>query len=45
MEFRIVVTVRLGGEGTIVAWFVNGPRQSVVPSFSRRVGGIVVSKL
>jgi hypothetical protein len=44
MESRIVDTVRLGG-GRIVAWFVNGPRQREVPSFGRRVGGIVVSKL
>jgi hypothetical protein len=43
MEFRIVDTIRLGGR--IVAWFVNGPRQSEVPGFGRRVGGIVVSKL
>jgi hypothetical protein len=34
MEFRIVDTVRLEG-------FVNGPRQSEVPNFGRRVGGIV----
>jgi hypothetical protein len=45
MEFRIVDTVRWGGGGRIVAWFVNGPRQSEVPSFGKRVGGIVVSKL
>jgi hypothetical protein len=44
MEFRIVDTVRLGGGG-IVAWFVNGPRQNKVPSFGRRVDGIVVSKV
>jgi hypothetical protein len=44
MEFRIVDTVRFGGGG-IVARFVNGPRQSEVPSFGRRVGRIVVSKL
>jgi hypothetical protein len=38
MEFRIVDTVRLGGE--IVAWFLNGPRQSEVPGarFLRNVG-------
>jgi hypothetical protein len=40
MEFRIVDTVRLERGGKI-AWFVNGPRQSEVPSFGRRVGGIV----
>jgi hypothetical protein len=44
MEFRIVDAVRLGG-GAIVAWFVNGRRQSEVSNFDRRVGGIVVSKL
>jgi hypothetical protein len=44
MKFRIVDTVRLGGE-KIVVLFVNGPRQSEVPSFGRRVGGIVESKL
>jgi hypothetical protein len=40
MEFRIVDTVRLRG-GKIIAWFENGPRQSEIPSFGRRVGGIV----
>jgi hypothetical protein len=44
MEFRNVDTNRLGG-GKIVAGFLNGPRQSEVPSFGRRVCGIVVSKL
>jgi hypothetical protein len=32
---RKVDTVRLGG-GKIVAGFLNGPRQSEVPSFGRR---------
>jgi hypothetical protein len=34
-----------GVTGEIVAWSINSPRQSEVPSFGRRVGGIVVSKL
>jgi hypothetical protein len=38
MEFRNVNTVRLGG-GKIVVGFLNGPRQSEVPSFGRRVAG------
>jgi hypothetical protein len=37
MEFRIVDTDGLSGGGQIVAWVVNGPRQSEVPSFGRRV--------
>jgi hypothetical protein len=36
MEFRNVDTVRLG-RGKIVAGFLNGPRQSEVPSSGRRV--------
>jgi hypothetical protein len=38
MEFRNVDTIRLGG-GKIVAGFLNGPRQSEVPSFGRIVAG------
>jgi hypothetical protein len=38
MEFRNVDTVKLGG-GKIVAGFLNGPRQSAIPSFGRRVAG------
>jgi hypothetical protein len=34
MEFRNVDTVMLGG-GKIVVGFLNGPRQSEVPSFGR----------
>jgi hypothetical protein len=37
MEFRIVDTVKLRGE--IIAWFLNGPRQSEVPSFGKSVVG------
>jgi hypothetical protein len=33
MEFRNVDTVRLGWGK--IAWFLNGPRQSEVPSFGR----------
>jgi hypothetical protein len=36
MEFRNVDTFRLG-RGKIVAGFLNGPRQSEVPSFGRGV--------
>jgi hypothetical protein len=38
MEFRNVDTVRIGGE-KIVSGFLNGPRQSEVPSLGRRVAG------
>jgi hypothetical protein len=36
-EFRIEDTDWLRGGGWIVAWVVNGPRQSEVPSLGRRV--------
>jgi hypothetical protein len=38
MEFINVDTVRLGG-GKKVIGFLNGPGQSEVPSFDRRVAG------
>jgi hypothetical protein len=46
LEWNSELWIPLGyGEGRIVAWFVNGPRQSEVTSYGRRVGGIVLSKL